>query len=537
MKSFKRSLTLFLPVTVILLAVLAACGAELPFQGGTSLANQFEALSALDPAELTPIQSPRLVAAADGTLEQLYMEVNPSVVHIEVLVDESGAHSQIPGLPELPEGAPQGRGEGSGFVWDMEGHIVTNNHVVENAEKITVVFNDDTRVEATLAGADPDSDLAVLEVDAPAALLQPVRLGDSSALQVGELAIAIGNPFGQEGTMTVGIISALGRLLPVDTQNPLAPRFNIPDIIQTDAAINPGNSGGVLLNDRGEVIGVTTAIISPSSSSSGIGFAIPSAITEKVVPALIADGRYEHAYLGISGGSLMPELAEAMGLPADQRGTLVAEVVPGGPAEKAGLLGSEEGVEIDGQPVPVGGDVIIAFDGQPILEMDDLIAYLDRSTHVGQTVSLTVLRQGEEVNVEVTLAARPERNEPQALSEADLPASRAWLGMFGLPLVPELAKALELPAEQTGILVQQVEADSPADEAGLRGSYKPVIIDGFEVLVGGDVIVAVNGTEVTGLTELLDILANAEPGDELTLDLLRDGEQMQLEVSLEERPG
>jgi S1-C subfamily serine protease len=368
-------------------------------------------------------------------------------------------------------------------------------------------------------------------------MLQPVRLGDSTTLQVGELAVAIGNPFGQEGTMTVGIISALGRLLPVDTQNPLAPRFNIPDIIQTDAAINPGNSGGVLLNKTGEVIGVTTAIISRSSSSSGIGFAIPSGTTSRVVPALIADGRYEHSYLGISGGSLMPELAEAMDLPADQRGTLVTEVIPGGPAEEAGLLGSDEEIEIDGLPIRVGGDVIIAFDGQPIHDMDDLIAHLARSTQVGQTVTLTVLRQGEEESVEVTLAARPEREEPPELAEADVPASRAWLGMFGLPLVPELAEALELPAEQTGILVQQVEPDSPADEAGLKGSYKPLTVDGFEILVGGDIILAVNETEMTDLTDLLDILAGAEPGDELTLDLLRDGKEIQLEVTLAERPG
>jgi len=454
---------------------------------------------------------------------------------------------------------PPAFGEGSGFVWDKKGHIVTNNHVIDGAESITVVFSDDTDAEATLVGADPDSDLAVLKVDVPAGQLLPVHMGDSADLQVGELAIAIGNPFGQEGTMTVGIISALGRLLAVDAGNPFAPRFNIPDIIQTDAAINPGNSGGVLLNDQGEVIGVTTAIISATRTSAGIGFAVPAAIVNQVVPALIKDGHYEHPFLGISGGSLISDLAEAMDLPADQRGVLVAEVVPDGPAAEAGLEGNDRQVEIEGIQVGIGGDIITAFDDEPIKSMDGLITYLERNTQVGQQVELTILRDGELDTVSVTLSARPKREaEPFAImpdddvhgnldgSEEDSEEShseegpheleeRAWLGILGAPVTPETAGAMDLPADQTGVVIQQVEPGSPADTAGLIRSSIPVDVDGAEVLVGGDVIVAVEGTAVSGPLELVNILGEFESGDEVTLDIIRDGEEISVNVSLGER--
>jgi S1-C subfamily serine protease len=473
------------------------------------------------------------------------------VVHIQTIQENADLAESLPDdhpdtTPDLPDlgDLPPMRGEGSGFVWDRRGHIVTNNHVISGAEKITAIFSDDTQVEATLVGADPDSDLAVLEVDLPASQLQPVERGDSGKLQVGEMAIAIGNPFGQEGTMTVGIISALGRLLPVESGNPFAPRYNIPDVIQTDAAINPGNSGGVLLNGEGQVIGVTSAIISSVRASSGIGFAIPTAIVQQVVPALIADGHYDHPFLGISGGSLLPDVAEAMDLPRDQRGTLVADVVPGGPAEAAGLQGSEEEVEIDGQTTRVGGDVIIAMEGQPIQDMDDLIAHLERDTKVGKKIDLTILRQGEELTVKVKLAARPEREPEPVASESEGVSGenteeaqiRPWFGVLGLPLLPELAEAMELPAEQTGLMIVQIDPDSPADEAGLMGSYKPKSIDGNRFLIGGDVITAINGTEISTITNLVDILKESSPGDDLDIDLLRDGTELHVTVTLEERP-
>ncbi len=304
----------FMPLIFIIVFFLTSCSSLSSVEPASALLARLDdaATQLVDNApSATPVPavSPRFQAAADGTLAKIYLDNNPSVVHIQVARQETDPGSngsefhELPDL-QLPDDSPQAFGEGSGFIWDKEGHIVTNYHVIEGAERITVVFADNKVVEAELIGADPDSDLAVLKVELPAEKLNPVQIGNSSNLRVGELAIAIGNPFGQEGTMTVGIISALGRLLPVSTGNIFAPRFNIPDIIQTDAAINPGNSGGVLLNDQGDLIGVTTAIISAVRASSGIGFAIPSSQVEKVIPALITDGEYQHSFLGISGGTL-----------------------------------------------------------------------------------------------------------------------------------------------------------------------------------------------------------------------------------------
>jgi S1-C subfamily serine protease len=225
---------------------------------------------------------------------------------------------------------------------------------------------------------------------------------------VGEIAIAIGNPYGFEGSMTVGNVSGLGRDLPTSTVDQTSgAAYSIPDVIQTDASINPGNSGGVLVDDLGQVIGVTSALESASGSSSGIGFAIPSQIVSKVVPALISSGKYEHPYLGISGTDMTPDIAQAMNLPADTRGALVEQVTSGGPADRAGLIASTSTVTINGFQGTVGGDVITAIDGHDINSMSDLIAYLAISTQVGQTVSLTVLRGGQTQTVQLTLGTRP----------------------------------------------------------------------------------------------------------------------------------
>lgn len=352
-----------------------------------------------------------VVSAFQGTLEDIYETVGPSVVHIQVTQRAESAQG-LPVLPDFPfqhpgepSDLPPMQGAGSGFVWDDQGHIVTNNHVIAGADTIRVAFADGQSFDATVVGRDPDSDLAVLRIDAPASMLQPVRLADSSNTKVGQLAIAIGNPFGLAGTMTVGIVSAVGRSLPVEAGT-AGQRYTIPEIIQTDAPINPGNSGGVLLNSSGEVIGVTTAIESPVRASVGIGFAVPSAIVEKVVPALIADGKYDHAWLGISGTTLTPELAEAMGLDRNQRGALVAEVMLDGPAKAAGLMGSAETTTIEGQEVRIGGDVIIAIDETPVNDFDDLVTALAHM-QAGQRITLTVLRQGKEQQIEVVLATRP----------------------------------------------------------------------------------------------------------------------------------
>jgi len=551
-------------VPLVLLSLLLLTGCSAASQSGPVAA----VLDNLDPASSladqittgnTSVGTPRLLAAQDGTLQSIYAQVNPSVVHIQVVggsLELPVDHPALPDQPSNPDGSeglenpgdsitpdeapepnnpligapPQSFGEGSGFVWDKEGHIITNNHVIDGAQKITVLFADDTAVRAELVGADPDSDLAVLLVDLPADKLQPISLGDSTGLQVGDLAIAIGNPFGQEGTMTAGIVSALGRLLPVEAGNPFAPRFNIPDVIQTDAAINPGNSGGVLLDDEGLVIGVTTAIISGSQASAGIGFAVPSAIVKQVVPALIADGRYDHPYIGISGGSLNPDIAEAMDLPAGQRGVLVATVMPDTPAGEAGLLANDDQVEVDGFEIGIGGDVIIAADGQSIADMDDLITFLERHTKVGQAIELTILRDGQEEVIDLTLAARPERPEtPLAMlpdfnpgATPDDNKDRPRLGILGQALTPELAGALDLPAGQTGILIQQVVPGSPASEAGIKEN---------------DIITAINSDPIVSIQDLLALLHEYKSGDKLTLELLRAGEEMELILTLDTGDG
>lgn len=518
---------------------------------------------------IAPIE-PGLLAAYESTLAEIYERVNPSVVSIRVVQPAAGALLQglpelpnIPGLPQipsdpntpqLPESQPFAQGMGSGFVWDEQGKIVTNNHVVEGASKIQVTFSDGTTVPAELIGADPDSDLAVIRVDVDPDRLHPVTMGDSSGLRVGQLAIAIGNPFGQEGTMTVGIISALGRLLPTNEFSlDGRPSYSIPEVIQTDAPINPGNSGGVLVDDQGLVIGVTAAIESPVRANSGVGYVIPASIVQRVVPQLISSGSVVHPYLGISGIGLTPDLATAMDLGATQRGALVAEVVPDGPADKAGLLGSDRQVTIDGQPVNVGGDVIVAIDGQTVNEMDDLIAYLFTQTEVGQQVSLTVLREGREQDVKVTLEARPgspqqqasaseetapEENAPQETAPPDLAPQpdRAYLGIAGLPLNPQIAAAMNLKDNQQGVLIQEIQADSPASKAGLRGGSETADIGGQQILIGGDVITALDGQQVADVQELASLIQKAGSGTEVTLTILRDGKQMEVQATLGERP-
>jgi len=332
----------------------------------------------------TPTPPPADPLAAAYAEEQLFIElyerVSPSVVHIAVTTGSGG-------------------GTGSGFVWDDEGHIVTNNHVVENARRIVAHFADDTTAEAKVVGTDADSDLAVIQVDVPAGLLRPVELGDSGALRVGQRAVAIGNPFGLEQTMTTGIVSALGRVVRQDSG------FSLPQLIQTDAAINPGNSGGPLLDSQGRVIGVTTLIYSSSGSNAGVGFAVPVNTVKRVVPSLIETGRYADPWLGITGLSVTPLVAEALDLSAEQ-GVLVQAVVEGGPADEAGLRGGNRQVRYEGTILTTGGDIITAIDDVEVQDMDDVIVYL-AETSVGQKVTLTVLREGAERIVEVTLEERP----------------------------------------------------------------------------------------------------------------------------------
>ena len=359
------------------------------------------ALPTLSP-EPTPLP-PQAIAEADAEellLINLYERVNPSVVNILVTVSDE----ELAGAPAdlFPT-----QGQGSGFVVDTDGHIVTNNHVVAEARKVEVTFFDGTTVPAEMIGTDPDSDLAVVKVDVPAASLRPIAWGDSDEIAVGQRAVAIGNPFGLNGTLTSGIISALGRSLPTESG-----QFRIPEIIQTDAAINPGNSGGPLLNSKGEVIGVNTAIVPRTTgvgerSFLGVGFAIPANLVKRVVGGLIDSGTYQHPWIGFQGSSVNLEIATAMNL-AEVRGALVVEVISGSPADDAGLRsGTRDLVLEDGADTVIGGDVIMAIDDELINNFDDLISFLSRRGEVGKTVMLTVIRDGREMQVELTLGPRP----------------------------------------------------------------------------------------------------------------------------------
>ena len=357
---------------------------------------------AVDAPKTTSASSAAL-AALQGTFEDIYTQVNPSVVNIQVEIGPSSSNSNSGRLPFGSQGVQEALG--SGFVWDTAGHIVTNNHVVGDASKITVTFSDGSTVDAKLVGADPNSDLAVIQVDVAADKLRPVVLTDSAQVKVGQLAIAIGNPYGLSGTMTEGIISALSRSLPVDSTSngQSGGTYSIPDIIQTDAAINPGNSGGVLVDVQGQVIGVTAAIQSPSNANAGIGFVIPANIVKRVVPSLIQTGQFDHPWIGISGVDLTSNLNSALNLNAGQKGVLVVDVAANSPAEKAGLQGSSIQSTANGQQIPTGGDVITALDGHKVSTTDDLTSYLYSNAQVGQAVTLTILRDGKEQALKLTL--------------------------------------------------------------------------------------------------------------------------------------
>lgn len=497
------------------------------------------------PAPLTQ----NVLVALQQTLQSIYTDVSPSVVHIRIVKKQTAQFHDFEGFPSMPDMPdipdfhffePPDNGEefysegtGSGFIWDNTGLIVTNNHVIDGADRITVTFWDGTSTEAKLVGADPDSDLAVVKVDVSKEYLKPITVVDSSDVRVGQLVIAIGNPFGLDGTMTVGFVSAIGRSLPVETFA-TGPSYSIPDIIQTDASINPGNSGGVLVNDKGQLIGVPFAIESPVRASVGIGFVIPSAIVQRVVPVLIEEGSYQHPWFGISGTSLTPDLAEGMDLSPTQRGALVMEVTPDGPADKAGIRGSDRQITLDGRSVRVGGDIIISFDGRPVREFDDLIAYLARYTSINQKVTITVLRDGKEKDLDVKLGVRPGTDEPKEAVTRE--ASDVWLGIEGRTLTSAIAEAMDLSDDQTGVLINQVEGDSPADTAGLRGSYKSARIDGESILIGGDIIIQVDNEDIESVEELQSMLAKKKAGDKVRLTIIRDGKETTVRITLEKRP-
>ena len=291
-------------------------------------------------------------------------------------------------------------GVGSGFLFDKKGHIITNAHVIEDSTKTVVTFLDGRSYNAKIIGIDEYTDIGVIKVNADLKLLQPLSLGDSSNLQVGEPITAIGNPFGLSGSMTSGIISQMGRLLPSGSG------YSIPDVIQTDAAINPGNSGGPLLNMRGDIVGINTAIQSTTGEFTGVGFAIPSQTVAKIVPTLIKDGEYKHPWIGISGRDIDPDTANVLGL-KDALGFLVITVVEDSPAWDAGLIGSDKTIEVEGREYSIGGDVITAVDGIDVRKIDDILIHLQRVKTVGDEMDLEILRDDRTTNVTIVLQERP----------------------------------------------------------------------------------------------------------------------------------
>lgn len=383
---------LILAIVAVLLGVTLGCG----FSSQMLVPTATPTAPPPTPTSATP-QVPSLpeqpANALEAQVEAVYTQAGSAVVNVT-----SVTYAYDFFFNPVPQ-----EGTGSGFVYDEEGHIVTNYHVIENAEELSVTLADGETYSAQIVGEDPTNDLAVIGIDAED-LPQPIPLADSDALNVGQFVVAIGNPFGLERTLTAGVISSLGRVIRGPEQN------FIGEVIQTDAAINPGNSGGPLLDLKGRLIGVNSQIVSPSQANAGVGFAEPANTVRRVVRELIARGRYPHPWLGIEPISLTAERARAfqeagMEVPVD-RGVLVLRVARGGPAEQAGIRGGDRVAQLGRYRVPVGGDIIIAINQEPVDDYQDLTVYLETETRVGDTIDVTFVRDGDAQTVQVTLEER-----------------------------------------------------------------------------------------------------------------------------------
>jgi S1-C subfamily serine protease len=441
---------------------------------------------------------------------------------------------------------------GSGFVYDKEGHIVTNYHVVAGAKNNTVfvTFLDGVSYEANITNFDPYSDVAIIKLvnlDKNKEVLSkliPLELGNSSSLRIGEKVAAVGNPFGLSGSLTDGIVSGLGRLIPSNSEpfNPpqpfndqnnlpsaTTPSFSIPNIIQTDAAINPGNSGGPLLNMKGQVIGINSAIFSNTGAYSGIGFAIPSNLLIKIIPTLLEGKAYEHPYMGINGFDVTPEIAKLMNL-SQSSGFLVVNVTKDSPAYLSGVKEGNVTFQINGNPVKLGGDVIVKIDNNTVRKVDDILSYLETNKEVGDKVTLTVLRDGNNSKVlDLELTARPQIN-------ASVTASTPTIGVLGLDVTPEIAKLMNLTTTK-GFLITGVLDKSPASKADLRGGYIISEINGTQIELGGDVIVKIDKTDIMNIQDIKNYLSKKSIGDTMIVTIIRDGKSMTKNLTLTEFSG
>ena len=384
--------------------------------------------SSINPLTSTSSSSPSS-SSSSSSLANVFKRVENSVVQITSTRSDPNQVTIINGIPATGRSTALG----SGFVYDNQGHIITNHHVIDGATTADVTFTDGNTYSAKVIGNDPDADIAVLQItdNFSEEKVMPLPIANSSSLRPGDQLIAIGNPFGLSGTITTGIVSGEGRLLP----NPDT-GFSIPNIIQTDAPINPGNSGGPLLNIQGQVIGMNTAILSRTGSYSGVGFAIPSNAIAKEVPVLIKGGTYAHPWLGISGGKITPDIAQSAGLPRNYKGVVVGSVQPGSPADKAGTQALTQ--DMAGSNTHIG-DIITAIDGHPTRQIDDIINYVDSNKNVGDNVKLTINRNGQTTDVTATLQARPDTiSQQQQQQQQQQPQQPQQPGLGPIPGFPQL---------------------------------------------------------------------------------------------------
>lgn len=534
-------------------------------------AQQTETQNSTNNISSTNVTSPSL------TPTEIFSKVQDSVVQVTT------TNRDIAG--------PLNSGLGSGFVYDNDGHIITNYHVValaslsgessndisssNNNTEIIVTFNDGSVYNARVVGSDRFSDIAVLSVEnISKSKLVPLTFGNSSQAEIGEQVVAIGNPFGLSGTLTVGVVSGLGRIIPSlpddqqeqeqQQQPPLLPEnpfgdqfpdipglpfqqpplipdqqqqersgaFSIPDIIQTDAAVNPGNSGGPLLNMEGQVIGMNTAIFSETGVYAGIGFAIPSNTITKIVPSLITAGSYQHPWLGLIGADITPDIAKALGLSLDEaKGFLVIGVNEGSPADKAGIRGGDRVTNVNGREIRLGGDIVLKIDNKDVRKIEDILTYLEGQKHVGDTVQLTIVRDGKTQTVNATLTPRQGNNQSQQLQPQSEQQQRPSLGILGTNLTPPIAKAMNI-TQPTGFLVVDIIADGPADKAGIRGGYVISNINGSEMELGGDVILKIDNKTVNTIDDVLSYLDTKKVNDTVQLTILREGKVENLPVQL-----
>ena len=533
MKLFKGFRFCIFPVAIFLIFLPIVCPFEVVAQVKTPHDPTFSSDVNQDSYRLTG-------HGMSPNLTMLFNNVDQSVVHIS---EAREAHL--------------GLSQGSGFVYDNLGHIITNYHTIADPDTsqetmldhgdFHVTFLDGMTYTGRIVGADPYSELAVIKLENISGIkLIPLSLGNSSQLRIGQTVVAIGNFLGLSGSMTEGIVSGFGRNPPFpipqgdllfrqqDTQS-----FLIPNLVQTDAAVNLVNLGGPLLNIGGEVVGLNTQFISDTGLYTGVGAAIPSNIIKRVIPELISTGTYRHPYIGIAGVNMSPEIANEMGL-NDSRGFLVTEVTSGSPAEISGIRGGEEIKDINGRQIELGGDVIVAVDNITIRKIEDLISYLQSERSVGDTVILSLLRDGRIQDIRMTVEARPIQRQPET---EQVQQQRPTLGINTINMTEQIAVRMNITSsleqmvsdddreiDRGGVLVIDLFADGPAERAGIKGGFVLAEINGTQVEIGGDVIVRIDDTMIPNVNALDKFIGNKDIGDIVQVTVIRQGQSLKIPV-------